>query len=189
MKRLALSDGTVARARSLRRGATDAERALWRGLRVAIPQARFRRQVPLGPYFADFASHSARLVVEVDGGQHAVQVERDAARTRFLEGEGYRVLRFWNNDVLANTDGVLETIAASILPAPPCGEGRVGAPATSVADQTPCALTDSAAIFPAADAARPHPVPPHKGEGSEPDLAAFAATHPAAPAATQFVPE
>ena len=93
----------VVRARKLRREMTDAERAMWRLLRECAPQARWRRQVPLRHFILDFASHRAKLVVEVDGGQHSV--EADAARTAMIEGEGYRVLRFWNNDVLGNPEG------------------------------------------------------------------------------------
>ena len=93
---------------------TEAERVLWRALRSALPGHHWRKQVPLGPYFADFASHSAKLVIEVDGGQHASSVGSDTERTDFLAGEGYRVLRFWNNDVLSNTDGVLERVAEEI---------------------------------------------------------------------------
>ena len=115
-----LSRATVARARALRRDMTPAERKLWRALRAVRPNAHFRHQVPFGPYYADFASHAARLVIEVDGGQHTPQ--RDAARTRFLEREGYRVLRFWNNEVIENLDGVLAVIAAA-LPSPLVGEG------------------------------------------------------------------
>jgi hypothetical protein len=76
----------------------------------------------MGRYFADFCSHAAKLIVEVDGGQHAEAEGYDATRTRFLEGEGYRVVRFWNNDVLANVEGVIATIAAHI-PSPLVGEG------------------------------------------------------------------
>ena len=76
----------------------------------------------MGRYFADFCSHRAKLIIEVDGGQHALDAERDATRTRFLEGEGYRVLRFWNNDVLGNLEGVISTIAPAI-PSPLVGEG------------------------------------------------------------------
>jgi very-short-patch-repair endonuclease len=85
----------------------------------------FRAQVPLGPYYADFVSHGARLIIEVDGSQHGGAVEYDAERTTFLEGEGYRVLRFWNNQVLRELDDVLTAIAASHpLPSPPHkGEG------------------------------------------------------------------
>lgn len=106
--------GTVPRARSLRRNATEAEKRLWRALREAFPTARFRRQVPIGPYFADFLSVAASLIVEVDSGQHAEAAEYDASRTRFLETQGYRVQRFWNNDVLANTDGVIAQISFSL---------------------------------------------------------------------------
>lgn len=111
----------VDRARELRRNATDAERKLWVSLREAFPGAKFRRQVPLGSYFADFCSHATRLVIEVDGGQHAEAADYDAARTRFI-GEGYRVIRFWNHDVLGNAEGVLATIA-SHFPSPLVGEG------------------------------------------------------------------
>ncbi|WP_245409695.1 endonuclease domain-containing protein [Allosphingosinicella vermicomposti] len=118
-----LPSGSVDRARGLRHNATEAEKRLWKALRESLGPAKFRRQVPVGPYFADFLSFSAKLIVEVDGGQHALQSEQDAARTHFLKSQGYRVLRFWNNDVLENTPGVLETIAAALRPLPP-GEGR-----------------------------------------------------------------
>lgn len=95
---------------------TEPERVLWRALREALPEWHWRKQVPLGPYFADFASHSAKLIVEVDGGQHATDSDREAERTRFLRAEGYRVLRFWNNDVLTNTTAVLQSIAAELEP-------------------------------------------------------------------------
>lgn len=103
--------GTVARARQLRRDATEAEKHLWRALREAFPHARFRRQVPIGPYFADFLSVRLKLVVETDGGQHAGAADHDVARTQFLETQGYCVLRFWNNDVLANPEGVIAQIS------------------------------------------------------------------------------
>ena len=70
--------------------------------------------MPIGTYIADFASHAARLVVEVDGGQHDLSSEQEERRTRFLEGEGYRVVRFWNNDVLSNLDGVQQVIVAAL---------------------------------------------------------------------------
>jgi len=92
---------------------TDAERKLWwhlRGLRAA--GTHFRRQATIGPYFADFACHECRLVIELDGGGHmeADRAIADAARTRFLESRGYRVLRFWNNDVLKETEAVMTMI-------------------------------------------------------------------------------
>ncbi|KEY99906.1 hypothetical protein AI27_00345, partial [Sphingomonas sp. BHC-A] len=100
---------TIARARELRRNATDAEKRLWTLLREKLPSARFRRQVPIGPYFADFASHAARLIIELDGGQH--DKAADAPRTAFLQQEGYRVIRFWNHDVMQNPEGALARIA------------------------------------------------------------------------------
>jgi very-short-patch-repair endonuclease len=114
LRRLALAPDAVQRARRLRRRMTKAERTLWRALREALPGWHRRKQVPLGPYFADFASHAAKLIIELDGGQHAAAADHDAERTRFLEGEGFRVIRFWNNEVLANTDGVLQRIAESL---------------------------------------------------------------------------
>ena len=106
--------GTVSRARQLRRNSTDAEKRLWRGLRETLPEYKWRRQMPVGPYFVDFACFSEKLIIEIDGGQHAEAAAYDEARTRLLEGQGYRVLRFWNNDVLSNTEGVLERITQSL---------------------------------------------------------------------------
>jgi adenine-specific DNA-methyltransferase len=99
----------------LRREGTEAERALWDRLRNrGLCGAKFRRQVPLGPFVVDFVCFDAGLVVEVDGGQHAADRTRDLERTAWLEAEGYRVVRFWNNEVHENIDGVLQTIAASL---------------------------------------------------------------------------
>jgi very-short-patch-repair endonuclease len=103
--------GAVLRARQLRRDSTKAEKRLWRELRAKLPQYKWRRQMPVGPYFADFACFAERLIVELDGGQHAEALEYDEARTRFIGAQGYCVLRFWNNDVLANIDGVLTRVA------------------------------------------------------------------------------
>jgi very-short-patch-repair endonuclease len=107
-------------ARAMRAAPTEAERKLWWHLRhrLSVPNTHFRRQVRLGSYIVDFASHAARLVIEVDGGHHSERSEADAARTRFLEAEGYRVLRYWNNDVLANIDGVLEDIQRAMTTTP-----------------------------------------------------------------------
>jgi len=77
---------------------------MWRLLRECFPDARFRRQVPILNFIADFASHREKLVIEVDGGQHSAELER--RRTRLIASEGYRVIRFWNHDVLGNPDGV-----------------------------------------------------------------------------------
>ncbi|MEK6636657.1 MAG: DUF559 domain-containing protein [Pseudomonadota bacterium] len=120
MKRLALKAGTVERSRALRLNATDAEKMVWRALREAFPEAKFRRQVPLGSYFADFCSHSAKLVIEIDGGQHSETVDYDAARTSFINSEGYQVIRFWNNEVMENIEGVMARIQESLSP---CGRG------------------------------------------------------------------
>jgi very-short-patch-repair endonuclease len=103
---------------------TDAERKLWLRLRhLSVEGTHFRRQATIGSYFSDFACHSRRLVVELDGGQHnfGEQARRDAERDAYFRENGYRVLRFWNNDVLSNTEGVLEVIfeAVNDAPAPP----------------------------------------------------------------------
>ena len=99
------------RARHLRRNMTDAEKRLWGELRnKALGGFKFRRQAPVGRYVVDFVCHGAMLIVEVDGGQHAMESHRDATRTMDLEAAGFRVLRFWNNEVLQNTDGVLQEI-------------------------------------------------------------------------------
>jgi very-short-patch-repair endonuclease len=93
---------------------TDAERKLWFLLRDRrLGQTKFRRQVPIGPFFADFLCFEFRLVVEVDGGQHAESLQ-DKKRDRWFAANGFRVLRFWNNDVLSNPQGVYETISAAL---------------------------------------------------------------------------
>jgi very-short-patch-repair endonuclease len=97
-------------ARTLRRDATDVEKILWRALRERCPAWKFRRQHPIGSRIADFACPARKLVIELDGGQHADQQEADALRTAELARHGYRVIRFWNNDVLDHVEGVLETI-------------------------------------------------------------------------------
>jgi very-short-patch-repair endonuclease len=119
------------RARAMRLAPTEAERKLWWHLRyrLTVPGSHFRRQVRLGPYIVDFVCHASRVAIEVDGGQHGEQVERDARRSTFLEAHGYRVLRFWNNEVLTSIGGVLEVIHGAILatptPTPPHkGEGK-----------------------------------------------------------------
>src|SRR5262249_10564105 len=94
-------------AKRLRETLTAAEALLWRRLRrFPVAGTHFRRQVPIGPYVADFACMAARLIIEVDGSQHGRDdlLKRDEARTRWLEAEGYRVLRFWNNDLTNNMD-------------------------------------------------------------------------------------
>jgi very-short-patch-repair endonuclease len=102
------------RARQLRRDATDAERRLWSALRDRrLKGYRFRRQHPIGNYIVDFACTEHRLIVEADGGQHADN-QADRCRTARLEAEGWRMLRFWNNDILSNANGVAETILRAL---------------------------------------------------------------------------
>lgn len=118
------------RARSLRRDAPSAERQLWRRLsNRACAGHKFVRQLPIGPYFADFACRAAMLVVELDGATHSTEAEiaQDARRTSFLQTQGYRVIRFFNADIYDNIDGVLDTILAElggpleVRPASPTG--------------------------------------------------------------------
>jgi len=131
-------DPRVARARQLRRDMTQAERKLWWRLRELAPKgAHFRRQATIGPYFTDFACHTTRLVIEIDGGQHnqGTQIKLDRKREAYLKRNGYRVLRFWNNDVRENIEGVLSIICDELesreSPPPPTpphrkrGEGRM----------------------------------------------------------------
>ena len=108
-------DRRVPRARRLRRDMTDAERKLWWHLRrLPVDHSHFRRPATIGPFFADFACHERRLVIEVDGAQHnqPENVAGDAERSACLRAQGYRILRFWNNDVLKNIDSVMEAILA-----------------------------------------------------------------------------
>jgi very-short-patch-repair endonuclease len=102
-------------ARRLRRDQTDAERRLWTHLRGRnLEGFKFRRQVPIDRYVADFACIEARLVVELDGGQHAAQEDYDAARTLVLEQAGFEVLRFWNFQVMQELDGVPEEVRTKL---------------------------------------------------------------------------
>ena len=112
-----VSSRVRANARALRKNSTDAERILWSEVRDhRLNGAGFRRQVPIGNYIADFVCHAAKLVIELDGGQHfSDQAEKkDAARTTVIEANGFQVIRFSNHDVMTNRAGVLETIAAAV---------------------------------------------------------------------------
>jgi very-short-patch-repair endonuclease len=117
------------RARAMRRAPTDAERRLWRLLRDRrLDGLKFRRQVPVGPYIADFLCVGTRLIVEADGSQHA-ENSRDKVRDAHLAGEGWRLLRFWNHEVIQNREGVLDTIlahAASLRETGPHPAGSAG---------------------------------------------------------------
>ena len=106
-------------ARALRKRSTDTERKLWHYLRDRqIEGCKFRRQHPIAPYIVDFICIEKRLIVEADGSQHAEQATYDERRTAFLESQGLRVLRFWDNEILNNMNGVLETIRLSLLETP-----------------------------------------------------------------------
>ena len=118
-------------AKRMRRDPTDAERKLWSILRAKrLSGWKFKRQEQLDRFIVDFVCFKARLIVEADGSQHAESIT-DEARTSYLEGQGFRVLRFWNNDILLNPDGVATAILASLEtplpnPSPARGEGLQG---------------------------------------------------------------
>ena len=100
-------------AQRLRSNPTDAEKALWARLKARQLGVAFTRQCPIAGYVVDFACRTARLAIEIDGGQHS-DSDADAIRSRRIEAHGYRVIRFWNNDVLGNPDGVIQTILAEL---------------------------------------------------------------------------
>jgi very-short-patch-repair endonuclease len=107
-------------ARELRKSMTDAERKLWRGLRMRQMHGyKFRRQFQIGNFIVDFVCLDARVVVEVDGGQHADETYGDAVRDEWLRSQNFRVLRYWNNQVLHELDEVLEDIAKVLEFTPP----------------------------------------------------------------------
>lgn len=104
------------RARGLRRAQTSQEARLWAHLRRrALANRKFHRQFVLGCYIVDFVCLEERLIVELDGGQHSANAARDAARSAWLQCQGFRVLRFWNTEVEQNLEGVLQTIGAAFL--------------------------------------------------------------------------
>ena len=109
------TEETKHHAIKLRKSQTDAELRLWKHLRARRPAGyKFLRQHPIGPYVADFVCREERLMLEVDGGQHDEITEADARRTAFFEQRGFRALRFWNNDVLKNTEAVLNAILSEL---------------------------------------------------------------------------
>ncbi|WP_016747808.1 endonuclease domain-containing protein [Rhizorhabdus wittichii] len=136
MKRI--PDHLTANARTLRNGATEAERLIWR--RISIYRPRFTRQFVVGSYILDLACREAKLAVEFDGSQHLDSADYDAARTAFLGARGWTVIRFWNGEVMENPDGVVAAIlekAAECLggthPQPlPSREGRTRSPRTRI---------------------------------------------------------
>ncbi len=106
-------------ARKLRREATVVEQRLWRALRESALPWKFRRQHPIGRRIADFACPACKLVIELDGGQHAAATSEDAARSAELAAHGYRVIRFWNNEVIENLDEVLRRLLGELASPPP----------------------------------------------------------------------
>ncbi len=114
------------RAREMRNNPTQTERRLWEALSArGVAGVRFNRQVRIKPYICDLVARTPRLIIEVDGGQHADSAE-DVRRTRYLESKGYRVIRFWNNEVLRNLEGVvveIERVLAAPPPPPPPRKG------------------------------------------------------------------
>ena len=108
-------------AKNLRKSSTDAERCLWKYIRnKKLSGLKFRRQMPIGKYIADFVCFENKIIIELDGGQHNEDAEivDDKVRTVWLESQGFKVLRFWNNDVLKNMAGVWEVIARHSAPSP-----------------------------------------------------------------------
>jgi very-short-patch-repair endonuclease len=131
-------DGTEAleRVRELRRAMTPAEKRLWKQLRARrLGGFKFKRQEWIGPFVADFYCWEARLIVEMDGSQHGDRVDYDRARTAYLKGEGYRVLRFWNNQLFEELEGVLTAILAVL-------RERVPSPSHAAAPRGPLPLPE-----------------------------------------------
>ena len=118
------------RARALRKNLTEAEKLLWSHLRMwQLDNYKFRRQQPIGPYIVDFVCLEKRLIIELDGGQHAEQIDYDTERDGWLRDQGFNVLRFWNHDVLGNIESVKEKIYEKLkeppsLVLPRKGEGN-----------------------------------------------------------------
>ena len=112
-------------AKRLRKEMTDAERVMWRELRAhRFAGFKFKRQEPLGSYVVDFVCYEVKLIVDLDGGQHADQKEADEDRTRWLSSRKFRLVRFWNNDVLTNIAGVMHVIEKNLSPSPPPSPAR-----------------------------------------------------------------
>jgi very-short-patch-repair endonuclease len=122
-----MSNKTTAAARKLRKNATRAENLLWQKLRNRqLEGYKFRRQQPVGPYIVDFVNFEKKIVIEIDGGQHAILKEKDKKRDAWLDDGGFEVIRFWNNEVFENIDGILEAIRDKLItPSPdPSHQGK-----------------------------------------------------------------
>jgi len=115
-----MSSKIISVAKTLRKKSTRSERLLWRNLRAKQMKGfKFRRQEPIGNYIVDFVCFESQVVIEVDGSQHMVEVAKDKERERWLRSQGFTILRFWNNEVLRNMEGVLEIIRLTCLCHPP----------------------------------------------------------------------
>jgi very-short-patch-repair endonuclease len=113
-------DSNRSKAKELRASMTEAEQRLWFYLRARrFENRKFRRQVPMGPYIVDFVCEQARLIVEVDGGQHVEQRRYDDQRTQWLRAQGYEVVRFWNDEVMRNIDAVGEALSRALTKSNP----------------------------------------------------------------------
>jgi very-short-patch-repair endonuclease len=111
-----MSNKTIASARKLRKTATKAENLLWQKLRTRqLEGFKFRRQQPIGIYIVDFINFEKKIVIELDGGQHAILKDKDQKRDAWLNAEGFEVMRVWNNDVFQNLDGILEAIRDKLI--------------------------------------------------------------------------
>ena len=118
---------SIQRPRALRRSLTDAEQFLWQHLRLRqIDGHKFRRQRPIGRYIVDFVCLEKKVVIELDGGQHSEEAGYDAKRDRWLQGQGYQVLRFWNHEVLKNMDQIREVIWNTLAQPPPSSSPETG---------------------------------------------------------------
>lgn len=123
--RRASNQRLLSNARRMRREPTDAERRFWFAVRAhRFGGCKFKRQYPIGPYIADFVCLERRLIVELDGGQHAQHVEYDAERTAYLQARGFRVLRYWNEEFLRNQMDVLEGIWRALNSSSPASSAR-----------------------------------------------------------------
>ena len=108
-------------AKSLRKSSTDAERLLWRYLKAKrMNGLKFRRQEPIGRFIVDFVCYEKKLIIEADGSQHVLEKGKDEARTQWLNAQGFKVMRFWNNEIMTNIDGVMERIKSECSQADLC---------------------------------------------------------------------
>jgi len=139
----------TARSRALRANMTDAERLLWSHLRARqVADTRFNSQFPIGAFTCDFVARTPRLVIEIDGGQHAKQQREDASRTAYLESRGYRVIRFWNNDVLGNLEGVVQVIEQVLADMPSPNPSRKREGSRKAGTQNPPSPTRDGPVLP-----------------------------------------